>query len=191
MKSKKILAILGGPHTNGITGSMLDCAIRSSEGAEYEISRINLYEKQLGFCKGCRACIRTGVCIQKDGLQEIASLMKECDMVILAAPIYWANVPACVKNMFDRLLGTAIEETNTFPKPRLPGKKYVVLTACNAPFPFSWICGQSRYAIRSMDEFFKAAGMSCAGRVVCTNAAKRKGKELSEALVRKIDRCIV
>ncbi len=30
--------------------------------------------------------------------------------------------------------------------------------------------------------------MSCEGRVVCTNAGKRNGKELPEAIVRKIDR---
>ncbi len=26
---------------------------------------------------------------------------------LLAAPVYWANVPASVKNLFDRLLGMA------------------------------------------------------------------------------------
>lgn len=190
MNGKKILAILGGPHTDGVTGNMLNCAIRLSDKAGYEISKVNLYEQQIGFCKGCRTCIRTGACIQKDDLQKIAALIQECDMLLLAAPIYWANVPASVKNLFDRLLGTAIEETDTFPKPRLKGKKYVILTACNTPFPISWICGQSRYAVRSMDEFFRMAGMNCAGKVVCTNAGKRKRKELSEAIVRKIDRCL-
>lgn len=64
-------------------------------------------------------------------------MLRECDTVILAAPVYWANVPAPVKNMFDRLLGVAMEETATFPKPRLSGKKYMLLTACNTPSPFS------------------------------------------------------
>lgn len=42
---------------------------------------------------------------------------------------------------------TAMEETNTFPKPRLSSsQKYILLTACNTPAPFSWICGQSRGA---------------------------------------------
>lgn len=69
------------------------------------------------------------------------------------------------------------EETNTFPKPRLSGKRYMLLTACNTPFPFSWICGQSRGAFRNMDKFFKTAGMKCMGRFACTNTSKRKERE--------------
>ncbi len=101
----------------------------------------------------------------------------------VAAPVYWANVPASVKNLFDRLLGTAMEETNTFPKPRLRGKQYMILTSCNTPAPFSWIFGQSRGAIRSMDEFFKTAGMKSAGKVVCANAKNKK--ELPKRTMKK------
>lgn len=156
---KLVLAILGSPHRNGKTASMMDIAIRRAEEKGYMVTKINLYEKNLSFCIGCRNCIDTKVCTQKDDIQEIASLLRECQIVFLAAPVYWANVPAPVKNLFDRLLGTAMEETSTFPKPRLKGKKYMVLTSCNTPFPFSWIFGQSRGAIRNMDEFFKTAGM--------------------------------
>ncbi len=91
-----------------------------------------------------------------------------------AVPVYWANVPASVKNLFDRLLGTAMEETDMFPKPGLRGKQYIVLTACNTSALFSWIFGQSRGAIRNMNEFFKTAGMKPAGKVVYANAKNKK-----------------
>ena len=65
------------------------------------------------------------MCIHKDDVQEIAELLKLCDIVILAAPTYWANVPAIVKNLFDRLLGVAMEETKTFPKARLSNNQKV------------------------------------------------------------------
>lgn len=103
-------------------------------------------------------------------------------------PCLLANVPAPVKNLFDRLLGTAIEETNTFPKPRLRGKQYILLTSCNTPAPFSWILGQSRGAVRNMDEFFKTAGMKRIGKVVYTNAKNKK--ELPKQTVKKIERCL-
>lgn len=186
MSQKKLLAIAGSPHANGMTAAMLACAMHASEKSGYDVTKINLYEKQIGYCTGCRTCIRTGSCIQKDDIQEIASLLQECHVVILAAPVYWANIPAPVKNMFDRLLGVAMEETNTFPKPRLSGKRYMLLTACNTPFPFSWICGQSRGAFRNMDEFFKTAGMKCMGRFACANTSKRK--ELPKFLIRAIER---
>ena len=115
-------------------------------------------------------------------------LLQKCQLVILAAPVYWANVPAPVKNLFDRLLGTAMEETDTFPKPRLQGKRYMLLTSCNTPAPFSWICGQSRGAIRNMDEFFRTAGMKPIGKVVCTNAKSKK--ELSKQTIKKTEKCL-
>lgn len=189
MNRKKLLAILGSPHLKGTTATMLAYAISEAEKAGYEVTKINLYEKQIGFCRGCRVCLQTENCIQKDDIREISTLLRECDTVILAAPVYWANVPAPVKNMFDRLLGVAMEETATFPKPRLSGKKYMLLTACNTPSPFSWIFGQSRGALRSMDEFFKTAGMKCAGRFVCTNTSKKEG--IPKYFVRKMKQALI
>lgn len=188
MNDRKVLAILGSPHVNGMTATMLDCAIHKAEERGYTVSKINLYEKNISFCKGCRICMDTHICVQKDDIQEIVALLYESQIVFLAAPVYWANVPASVKNLFDRLLGTAMEETMTFPKPRLQDKKYMLLTSCNTPAPFSWIFGQSRRAIRNMDEFFKTAGMKPIGKVVCANAAHKK--ELPQTIIKKIERCV-
>lgn len=187
MKPKNVLAILGSPHSKGVTAVMLDYSIREAEKAGYSITKINLYEKQLAFCTGCRICLTSGMCVQNDDIQEIISLLHESQIVILAGPTYWANVPAPIKNLFDRLLGTAMEETATFPRPRLSGKKYMLLTACNTPAPFSWIFGQSRGALRNMDEFFKTAGMKSIGKVVCANTGKTKN--IPEQVLRKIERC--
>lgn len=188
MNEKNVFAILGSPHEYGTTAAMLNSAIHKAEQAGYAVTKINLYEKELSFCKGCRICVDTHICVQKDDIQEIALLLHKSQIVILAAPVYWANVPAPVKNLFDRLLGTAMEETDTIPKPRLRGKQYMILTSCNTPAPFSWIFGQSRGAIRSMDEFFKTAGMKPAGKVVCANAKNKK--ELPKRITKKIERCL-
>ena len=187
MRPKRVLAILGSPHIDGATATMLNHSISEAEKAGYTIAKINLYEKRLAFCTGCRLCLISGMCVQKDDIQEIISLLRESQIVVLAAPTYWANVPAPVKNLFDRLLGTAMEETAAFPKPRLSGKQYVLLTACNTPAPFSWIFGQSRGAIRSMDEFFKTAGMKSMGKIVCANTGKTKN--VPEQVLQKIERC--
>lgn len=188
MNEKNLLAILGSPHANGMTATMLNYAIRKAEEMGYNVIKINLYEKNLSYCTGCRACMNTHTCIQKDDIQEIVMCLQKCQTVLLAAPVYWANVPAPVKNLFDRLLGTAMEETSAFPKPRLKDKKYMLLTSCNTPSPFSWIFGQSRGAIRSMDEFFKTAGMKPIGKIVCAGTVSKK--ELPKQTIKKIERCM-
>ena len=71
---KLVLAILGSPHRNGKTASMMDIAIRRAEEKGYMVTKINLYEKNLSFCIGCRNCIGTKVCTQKFHIQAIASL---------------------------------------------------------------------------------------------------------------------
>lgn len=174
MAERRLLAILGGPRRHGITGQMFDWAVEAALIQGWHVDSVVLYEKQIGFCRGCRACVHTEICVHKDDVQEIAELMKRCDMVVLAAPVYWANVPAAVKNLFDRLMGTAMGEKGAIPVPRLSGKRYVLLTACNTPFPFAWLCGQSRGITHVVHEFFKTAGVRCAGRFVCTGALKKK-----------------
>lgn len=188
MCEKNVLAVLGSPHADGTTAAMLDLAVREAERAGHVVTKIDLYEKELFFCTGCRACLDTHICVQKDDIQEISALLQKCQLVILAAPVYWANVPAPVKNLFDRLLGMAMEGTDTFPKPRLRGKRYMIITSCNTPAPFSWLSGQSRGAVRSMERFFKTAGMRPTGRVVCANARNKKG--LPERTIKKIGRCL-
>lgn len=188
MKEKKILAILGSPHTDGTTSIMLDCAVQQAEKTGYAVTKINLYEKNISFCKGCEDCYRTQNCVINDDMQEITALLRECQIVILAAPVYWANVPAPVKNMFDRLLGAAMEKTKTFPNPRLKGRKYIILTSCHTPAPFSWIFGQSRWAIRSIDEFFKTAGMKPIGKIVC--AGTNGNKAIPNRIFKKIEKCL-
>lgn len=186
MKNKRLLAIMGSPNGDGVIAKMLNCAVEAAEMAGWEVEQINLYEKKIAFCKGCRVCLNTQACVIKDDIQQIAESIRKCDAVVLAAPVYWANVPAAVKNMFDRLLGVAMEETSTFPKGRLSGKKYFFLTACNTASPFSWIFGQSRGAIRVVKEFFKTSGMKYGGTLVCANTGK--SKELPMKLKKKIQR---
>ena len=186
---KKLLAILGSPHENGSTAAMLHCALKVAAAQGWEITTVSLYKKQISFCKGCRACIETEQCVLNDDLQEIAQLIKTCDRVILSAPTYWANVPAVVKNLFDRLLGTAMEETATFPRPRLSGsQEYLLLTACNTPFPFSQLCGQSRGTLRAMNEFFKTSGMKRLGAV--TFSSSNGSAELPLRIAKKIERLL-
>ena len=189
MMNKKILAIQGSFRNNGVTTSMLDQAVKESKKAGYEVEYIRLYDHTIGYCKGCRRCFETGECVVKDDdMAWISESIKSADVIILAAPVYWANVPAIVKNLFDRMSGTSMEETDTFPKPRLSGKRYILLTACNTPMPFAAIFGQTTGLKRAAKEYFKTSGFSCIGTVVCDNTSKRN--EVPDAKVKKIIKLI-
>ena len=57
MREKNVLAILGSPHENGTTAAMLNLAVHKAEQAGDAVTKINLYQKELSFCTGCRICM--------------------------------------------------------------------------------------------------------------------------------------
>ena len=171
----KAVALQGSFRDKGFTTLLLKYASEKLVLAGYEVEYINLYEKKIDYCKGCRKCLKTCECVfQSDDMAEITNEIKDADLIILAAPVYWANVPAVVKNLFDRLLGAAMEETDKFPKPRFQGKKYLFITACHTPLVFAKLFGQTGGAIRATKEFFKTAGVKSLGTVVITNTGAKK-----------------
>ena len=189
MDKKKILAIQGSFRDNGITSAMLNYAVEESKKAGYDVEYIRLHDHRIEYCKGCRKCFETGECIIKDDdMTQISKSIKDADVIILACPVYWANVPAIVKNLFDRMSGTSMEETDTFPKPRLSGRRYILLTACNTPMPFAALCGQTTGLKKAVKEYFKTSGISCIGTVVCDNSSKRK--DVSNTKLNQIHRLI-
>ena len=189
MSTKKVLAIQGSFRANGFTTTMLKQAIDEAKKAGHDIEYINLHTCNINPCKGCRKCFETAECVFKnDDMVRIADSIKKADIIMLAAPVYWANVPAVVKNLFDRMSGTSMEETDTFPKPRLSGKKYILFTACNTPMPFAKLFGQTTGLEKAVKEYFKTSGVKRMGTVVCANTSKIKG--LSDKNVCKIRKLV-
>lgn len=187
--TKKILAIQGSFRENGMTTTMLKYAVEEAKKARHDVEYINLHKCNINPCKGCRKCFETAECVFKnDNMVKIAASIKQADVILLAAPVYWANVPAVVKNLFDRMSGTSMEETNTFPKPRLSGKRYILFTACTTPMPFAKIFGQTTGIERAVREYFKTSGVKHIGTVVCSNTSKVK--EVPDKAYKKIQKLV-
>lgn len=173
MAKKMIIALQGSYRKNGKTATMMDYAVKAAKEKGHEVTVVNLHEMNIDYCKGCMKCDEQGECILKnDDMHVVCEYMQKADVIILAAPVYWGNVPAIVKNVFDRMRGASMAETNTFPKPKLSGKRYMLLTSCNTPMPFARWCGQSSGIDRSVREYFKTSGVKKIGTVVCDNSAK-------------------
>lgn len=185
----KILAIQGSYRKNGKTSTMLRNAIKRANELGHKVTELNLFEKKLNYCKSCGKCDEKGQCIYtNDDIEEVTSLIKDADVIILAAPVYWGNVPAIVKNLFDRMVGASMEHTKTFPKPRLSGKRYILLTACHTKAPFDIIFGQSSGIARNVKEYFKTAGVKKIGMAVCDDTNNRE--TVPDKILTKINRLV-
>lgn len=188
--TKKVLAILGSPRARGNASKMLDIAIKQAKMQNYEVSRVNLFEKSIANCTGCMKCRENGVCVIKDDAQEICQLLIDCDLVIISSPTYFANVPAPVKNLFDRLAGAVYDDNGSMiPKPKLSSsQQYILMTTCNTPAPFDRLAGQSTGCIRAMKEFFHTSGMKYRGKVIFAGTRKEKG--IPASIIRKITKIV-
>lgn len=185
---KKVIGILGSPRKNGKVAGTLYAILEKCKLKGYSTSLINLYDYNIQYCKGCMVCRTKEYCIINDDLNEIAKQIVSSDIIILGAPTYWANVPAIVKNLFDRTASYMMEDVKGgFPKPLCSKNQgYVLITACNTPFPFSYLCGQSKGSIRAMNEYFKTSGMKKKGVITISNTW---GKEsIPKSVIDKVEK---
>ena len=190
MPTKKMLAILASPRKNGNLAKMLEHAMQVAKHKGYEVHFISLYDQNIAYCKGCMQCRRLGSCCFKDDIKPIEKLLKDCDITVMAAPTYFANIPAPAKNLFDRLVAVIMNDNDSpIPKPLLPKNHgYLLMTTCSTPSPFDKLAGQSTGSLRAMKEFFKTSGMHHLGSI--TYAGTKNKTEVPSHILKKIERSI-
>lgn len=190
LKTKTMLAIQATPRKHGKVAAMLDAAVQQGKSCGYDTVVIDLYQKNIQYCTGCMACRLKGECVIQDDLPEIAALLTKSDLIVLAAPTWFANVPAVLKALFDRIAGLTMEEGPTgIPHGRFKKEqKYLLITACTTPFPFNYLAGQSSGCIRAMREVMHTCGMTMAGKVVL--AGSKNKKQVPEKVLNKIQKIV-
>lgn len=142
-------------------------------GAERET--VFLAEHRLLPCTGCMKCRTSLACaLAGDDADEIGAKMKDSDVLVIAAPTYWANMPGTLKVLFDRNAFRFMGETKSgIPLPLMKGKRGVIITACSTPFPFNVLAGQSTGLVKSVREIFGAGGIRYIGAAVCAGTKNR------------------
>lgn len=100
--SKKVLILSGSPRKNGNSDILCDEFARGAAEAGHEVEKIRIAEKRIGYCHACYACRGTGVCSIKDDMAEIMQKMIDCDVMVLASPVYFYSIDAHLKAVIDR-----------------------------------------------------------------------------------------
>ncbi len=103
----KALVLLSSPRPQGNTSALTEilCDQLRQSGAQTEV--ISLYEKEIQPCVACRGCQgdwSTFACVRQDDVAAIAEKILDCDLIVLATPIYsWYCTPP-MKALLDRLV---------------------------------------------------------------------------------------
>jgi multimeric flavodoxin WrbA len=132
----KIICLLGSPRNDGNSTTIAHKFIETaaSLGAEVRIFMLNslVYRG----CQGCCECkTKRDQCVLQDDLTGVLEVLKEANVVVLAAPVYFGDVPGQVKKFIDRTYAYMLPNYVNNPKcSRLaPGKKLVLIITQGAP----------------------------------------------------------
>lgn len=100
--NKKILIISTSPRKNANSFLLAAEFARGAKAAGHAVELISLAGKEIGFCKGCLACQKTGQCVIHDDVNEIVQKMLTADVLVFATPIYYYEISGQMKTMLDR-----------------------------------------------------------------------------------------
>ena len=98
-----VLGLSCSPRRRGNTSTMLDSALAGASRAGGSVEKVDVPSLDIGPCRACNACFKTGSCVQKDDMQSLYPKLLGSDAVVLAAPIFSMNLAAQAKTLIDRL----------------------------------------------------------------------------------------
>jgi multimeric flavodoxin WrbA len=102
--SSVVLAISGSLRKPSFTEKMLDLCIEGM-GDGLEVHKFYPHRMNIGPCTSCWSCWgrkRPGECVNRDDFGLILDVYKRADYLLVAAPLYYFDFPATVKNVIDR-----------------------------------------------------------------------------------------
>lgn len=115
--SKKVLIISTSLRGNSNSEALAHEFAKGAKDAGHEVTEITLRDKNIGFCKGCFACLKLGHCVINDDAVEIAGMMHDAQVLVFATPIYYYEMSGQMKTMLDRanpLYGTDYAFTDVY-----------------------------------------------------------------------------
>ena len=67
-----------------------------------DVKTICIDDYSFAFCKGCRSCHTTAVCVLNDDIPRIIAEFEQADIIVAVSPSYRADIPGQFKAFIDR-----------------------------------------------------------------------------------------
>jgi len=99
---RRVLGLFGSPRKGGNTDILLEEFLRGCREGGATCERVQICQLQVGGCRGCGGCEKTGRCVVEDDMQPVYEALDRSDRIVMAVPIYFYNVPAQAKAVIDR-----------------------------------------------------------------------------------------
>ena len=99
-----IVILNGSPRPHGNTAAMVAAYQEGAVQAGHQVTVFDVCRMRIAGCLACEHCHAKDprTCVQKDDMQEIYKELKDTQMLVLAAPIYYHGVSGQLKCVIDR-----------------------------------------------------------------------------------------
>ena len=100
---KRVLVISTSPRGRSNSDLLAAAFAEGARRAGHDVTEVSLKGKQIGFCRGCLACQKTGRCVIDDDARAICDAAREADVLVFASPVYYYSISGQLKTFLDRL----------------------------------------------------------------------------------------
>jgi multimeric flavodoxin WrbA len=109
----KVLLISASPKPQGNTAQLMsECSkVIEAKGVDTEV--VSFAGMNIQSCIACRKCATNGECGLDDGLNDVIRKLRECDGLIVGAPVYFGTARGDMMSALQRI-GYVSRNTNCF-----------------------------------------------------------------------------
>lgn len=174
---KSALFLNGSPHKNGPTALVMRMAGKRIQDG-YSCEWVNIYDSSIKPCVGCLRCRPNGECVlPMDDGQIIGRKMAESDLMVIGSPVYWGNITSPLKTLFDRNVVTFEHFLDGAPKPKLTGKKALIIVTGGAGLEDYEKPNQGGGALQAIRTVLESGGVEIIGALNIHSAWDLKDRE--------------
>jgi multimeric flavodoxin WrbA len=110
-----VTGICGSPRQQA-TEFLLKEALSILKEKGFETRFWSIRGKRINFCTHCDYCLENKVCVFKDDMQDLYTILKDTDGIIFATPVYNGGVSAQTKAVMDRCRAVVAGDPRFFRK---------------------------------------------------------------------------
>ena len=169
----KALIVNCSPVRTGATAAIAGI-VRERLSARVDAKIICIDDYSFAFCRGCRTCHTTAVCVLQDDIPLILREFDAADVIVCVSPSYWADVPGQFKAFIDRC--TPWCNTHTPHAALRAGKRGYAIALRTGPS-----MRECERIIQSIEHFYGHLEIACAGSLGLCSVEYRKDVAPREA----------
>ncbi len=139
---KKVLILTSSPRAGGNSNAMATAFEKAAKARGAAVTRVDMNKVPGAGCCACMGCRKlSNTCVVKDRLGELLVAFRDTDVLVMAAPVWWLDVPVSLRRFVERWYSLLDASFNS----RLPLGKTVVLLLSQGADATSFIDLPDRY----------------------------------------------